>query len=486
MAVREAEEDVKLASKRQRKEEATVVKSTSQATPDSHKSRYNPQADVRPLMPVYYGRLFPWKSLYSWLAYGNGDAKCPGADASFFQRRELCFTLDGDIFCRYQSFSDGASMAKAIRSALPSKIDIGPVFNVDPQRRNAYSGNGASGGKTFVPVERELVFDIDLTDYDDVRTCCSGGSICHKCWTFMQVAVKVLDAALREDFGFKHLLWVYSGRRGVHCWVCDERARSLTNEARSAVAEYLSVYKGVEKGRPKANVSMPLAPSLLRASDVLRNAWLKHVLPQQRLLDDESDGSLERVLSMISDDEVQETLRQRFRRKSAGGNAAAAAAAGGESVSVARWNEIEKEVMKATRRRPLLRKCLDEIVFAYSYPRLDIEVSKHRNHLLKAPFCIHPKTGRVCVPIDPERVDEFDPMDVPTLAQLLNELEENTVKNGGSAGSADGKLEDWKRTSMADAVNTFERTFLNGMLEECKEQLKAKAREAKAQPTLAW
>jgi DNA primase small subunit len=70
---------------------------------------------------------------------------------------------------------------------------------------------------------------------------------------------------------------------------------------------------------------------------------------------------------------------------------------------------------------------MEDIVLQYTYPRIDAEVSKHRNHLLKAPFCVHPKTSRVCVPVDPERIEDFDPARVPTVMQLLRELDSANV-----------------------------------------------------------
>lgn len=57
----------------------------------------------------------------------------------------------------------------------------------------------------------------------------------------------------------------------------------------------------------------------------------------------------------------------------------------------------------------------EEVMLQLTYPRLDINVSKQLNHLLKSPFCVHPKTGKICVPIDPRKVDDFSPETVPTL-----------------------------------------------------------------------
>jgi len=75
------------------------------------------------------------------------------------------------------------------------------------------------------------------------------------------VAIKVLTQLLDEDFDFQNILWVFSGRRGVHAWVCDEGARDMTNEMRTAVVAYCNLGTGNELSG-KLQLTAPLHPRL--------------------------------------------------------------------------------------------------------------------------------------------------------------------------------------------------------------------------------
>merc|ERR1712217_308403 len=103
-----------------------------------------------------------------------------------------------------------------------------------------------------------------------------------------------------------------------------------------------------------------------------------------------------------------------------------------------------------------LKTFLTDIVIQYTYPRLDINVSKQMNHLLKSPFVVHPKTGRVCVPIDLMKLDQFNPLEVPTVGLLVEEL--------GTSG-------DPRQTSLRPYTTYFETQFLQPLEGEAIGQL---------------
>ncbi|KAJ0048387.1 hypothetical protein Pint_14999 [Pistacia integerrima] len=123
------------------------------------------------------------------------NGKHPGCNNSYFGQKEFSFTLDNDIYLRLQSFSGASELENAIKEKCPFKVDIQPVYTVDPAKRHGYAQGGDNNA--FSPVERELVFDIDITEYDDVRYCCSGADVCLRCWPLMTASIKVIDTALR-------------------------------------------------------------------------------------------------------------------------------------------------------------------------------------------------------------------------------------------------------------------------------------------------
>ena len=335
------------------------------------------------------------------------------------ERREFSFTLSGDIYIRYLSFKDHKELSRALEQKTPVKMDVGAVYNVNP----AVARKGLAA---MHPEERELVFDIDMTDYDDVRTCCQGAEVCKMCWRFLAIACKILDRVLTSHFGFKHLLWVFSGRRGLHCWVCDEEARCLSMDERAAIVEYLSLVDGgkfmTKKCRlDRQSVHHPLVRDALAVLDSPADAsgltlFEKIVVEEQKQL--ETPKQWRQWLCLCGSKLLMEQISSAVEGKK-------------KSLDKVRQMMGVCNKFEGTNGNNVGAYFMREMKLQFCYPRLDVNVSKGLNHLLKSPFVVHPKTGRICVPFNPKHVDSFDPKAVPLVSHVVEGFE--------AGGKGDGK-----------------------------------------------
>ena len=391
-------------------------------------------------MLSYYKRLLPFQSLYTWL----NRSLAPGRN---FTHREFAFTLPNDVYIRYNSFSQWSDLKREVIRLNPSRFEIGPVYTAKPKDRKTVQKS------VFKPISREIVFDIDMTDYDAIRTCCSGKGICKRCWAFIAVAVQVLDSALREDFGFRHLLWVYSGRRGIHCWISDSSACELVDEARRAIVGWLEVIKGGSQEGKRVDVhgagTSTLHPSLQKALDgPLKRDFVDTILKDQDCFKERSQWELLLTLLPSTSDDLITRLRSKWEAQPS-------------RSSMDKWSDVIDCASRARGQTASAtwKQHMESIILQWTYPRIDTEVSCHLNHLLKSPFVVHPATGRVCVPLDPKDVDAFDPeKDCPTVAQLLRELNASTSASAG-AGSDDGEKAtrgEWEKTSLKKYVDLID------------------------------
>ncbi|KAI5149534.1 DNA primase small subunit [Enteropsectra breve] len=242
---------------------------------------------------AYYSKIFPSKELFDVLDIDN--------------KRELSFQTRDSAYIRYQSFNSHSEFSAAVGKVHPTKIDIGAIHDKIPMKLN--------GAKA---VAKELVFDIDLTDYP--RTCCEGKKICTECYEKIKCAVKILDYSLRNEFGFRNIGFVFSGRRGVHCWVLDYKNMDAT--VRTEIFKFY-----------------------------------------QYIVD--------------------------------------------KSYSVDQYNEIMQSFAGSAK----------DMIKDW-FIRIDKQVTTSLNHLIKAPFSVHPETGNIAIPLDPENITELE--DIPTVLQVTD------------------------------------------------------------------
>jgi len=253
---------------------------------------------------------------------------------------------------------------------------------------------------------RELTFDIDLTDYDAtglaLRYGCpcpsSGKTMCRECAFLLDGAVAVLNFFATEVFRFGSLLWTYSGNRGVHLWINDPIARSLTKSARTTLFEIVDLASSTE--RLKSNLKDPVSPRVRFIYESVLEPLFR-----RRLLDDaglfESPAGRATTISILN--LVDEELADYFRTSQEKGNAL--------------WNAAKTRARSPTND---VDPCAF-LVFRFLYPVMDRNVTVSPHHQVKQPFSAHAATGKVELPFDPNGREpfSFDPDAFPSVADLL-------------------------------------------------------------------
>ncbi|KAG9390054.1 DNA primase small subunit PRIM1 [Carpediemonas membranifera] len=284
----------------------------------------------------------------------------------------------------------------------PTRLEIGAVYTKTPTK----------GELTKLEVDnKDLIFDIDLTDYDRFRHCCQGKKICRRCWEYMKIGADITKKAMEEFFDFKHMLLVFSGRRGIHVWVSDFEARLFTAQERGAVVRLLSY----ERDGNKPATTLPIAIREY-ALNKCRAAFEENVFEGLGLLrkfnggvdseDGRTDARLdwtlrERVLELAgaiagkeNSERITKSLPELPKCRDDSREAAFELAARlGMPIET-------HQGMKGRQPDALLDlKQFDRLCLALFFPRLDEQVTRHPMHLLKAPFLVHPGTSNVCTPI---------------------------------------------------------------------------------------
>jgi len=240
------------------------------------------------------------------------------------------------------------------------------------------------------------------------------------------------------------------------------------------IAIFLSPFQvnlGTDKNK-EVNLPHPLHPMLARAHSILEPMFVQQVLPASGHGLLATSDRWNELLDSLPDSarKVREMLDKEWNSPR------------DTSTPEEKWSDLKRHLKvflkttaksgsgggKAaksmeTKERNRLENWPVEVVFRYTYPRLDVNVSKMRNHLLKSPFCVHPKTGRVCVPFLADAVDDFDPFVVPTLSQLMQELDSF---DGGDGD--DKSAPDWKKTSLKEYFEPFENEFLPTLMKSLR------------------
>lgn len=369
---------------------------------------------------------YPFKEMLSMMTNNN---------KSDISQRSIMIEINGNgnTFFKRNFEKNDKTIKNLLMKEAPSSIHMGKLLTnmTFHELDNNTTNINIIKQPVFITIEKEFVFDIDSSDYDidqnkpdDTKLLCKAyGNLqqnnnieslrvcpckfkktaCSLCWYLMGAASIVIRYFMINLFDVKNILWVYSGNRGIHCWVREPMLMESDENIRKCVMEMMimnsdeNIFNNLTNQKdffdklftselyPYFKKMIIKNKILLKLIEPLIFIFISNYykLIEQPLKDNWNE--IDNKISLLNDnDKINELNLTKF-------------------INFEKFSKnIKWEFNKNKLPEPYIF-----IVFRLLYPIFDSNVTTQMDHLLKLPFSIHKSTRRLSYPIN------FD--EIPTL-----------------------------------------------------------------------
>ena len=160
---------------------------------------------------------------------------------NFSNNREFAIRKEeNNAIIRYLNIKSSEDFLEKINKFKPSRIEIGPIYNVDIKLIN------------FQIIEsygKEIIIDLDITDYNDVINCkCPlKALLCNECLLVLKYNILITNNILINYFRTNRFFWLFSGKKGFHCVIYDEFFFLKDNNERKKLLNIFENYRTLKK-----------------------------------------------------------------------------------------------------------------------------------------------------------------------------------------------------------------------------------------------
>lgn len=170
-----------------------------------------------------------------------------GEKYKLYQREIAPYYFDEgkQYMCRYIEFKSLNDIKSYLCLNYPNSLQLGGIFPGHKDRKEETKDRK----KGYFYCFGQLILDVDIGDLErpDGMCGCDEKAVCNVCWEKVVEPSRLnLNRVLTENMGFKYIFYVFSGRRGYHCWILDKHIYEWSPTQRSNILNVISRLSGVK------------------------------------------------------------------------------------------------------------------------------------------------------------------------------------------------------------------------------------------------